>query len=393
MDNTIPTARLHALDNLRALMMWLGIVLHVAAIHMVQNSPLPWADDKRTTAADLTVAFIHAFRMPVFFILGGFFVAMLLASRGPAGMAKHRAIRLGLPFAVFWLPLLMVTVAAALLFIYQIERGTWGLDMGLVDVRAAKAHLPHLPRGPNTMHMWFLWMLLWMSLATAMLAQWLPTRVWAVPAQWLRRAASAWWGPLVLALPLVATDAGYPKGFLYPSGAFIPPPAEWLHNGLFFIMGLAIFSVRTQIFESWTRHARWFAAAGAVTFIVSGALVKREMAAPFALAYGLTTWFWSIAVIAAGLRWLPTRSPVLGYLSDSSYWVYLVHFPLTIAFGSLLYLTDLPALLKMLLNITATTFVCVATYHLFVRYTWVSVLLNGKRHTRAPRPPAALTPA
>src|SRR4051794_3556469 len=88
--------RLHALDNLRALMMWLGIVLHVAVIHMVANAPLPWRDEARTRFADTLTGFIHAFRMPVFFILAGFFVALLLQSRGPAGLVKHRLRRLGL---------------------------------------------------------------------------------------------------------------------------------------------------------------------------------------------------------------------------------------------------------------------------------------------------------
>ena len=75
---TAGTTRLYALDNLRALMMWLGIVLHVAAIHMVNDSPLPWRDERTTVAAELLTAFIHAFRMPVFFILAGFFVAFLV---------------------------------------------------------------------------------------------------------------------------------------------------------------------------------------------------------------------------------------------------------------------------------------------------------------------------
>ena len=85
-------------------------------------------------------------------------------------------------------------------------------------------------------------------------------------------------------------------------------------------------------------------------------------------------------------------SPVLGYLSESSYWVYLVHFPLCIAFASLLYVADMPGVVKMLLVIGATTAVCLASYHLVVRFTWVSVLLNGKRHER-PQAPPALTPA
>lgn len=41
-----PTRRLHALDNLRATMMWLGIVLHVSVLYMSRPSPLPWHDDR-----------------------------------------------------------------------------------------------------------------------------------------------------------------------------------------------------------------------------------------------------------------------------------------------------------------------------------------------------------
>jgi hypothetical protein len=40
--------------------------------------------------ADLLVALIHAFRMPVFFIVAGFFAAMLVQRRGRSGLLKHR---------------------------------------------------------------------------------------------------------------------------------------------------------------------------------------------------------------------------------------------------------------------------------------------------------------
>lgn len=82
-------------------MMWLGIVLHTALNHLVVESSLPWHDPKTTKVADLTFIFIHAFRMPVFFILAGFFVAMLVSCRGYGGMLKHRMRRLGLPFLIF----------------------------------------------------------------------------------------------------------------------------------------------------------------------------------------------------------------------------------------------------------------------------------------------------
>ena len=119
--------RLHALDNLRATMMWLGIVLHVAVIHLAGPSPLPWRDNQTTPAADLLVAFIHAFRMPVFFILAGFFVALLIARRGTRAMVRNRLQRLALPFALFWPPLFALCGVLALAFMHRMARGTWGL--------------------------------------------------------------------------------------------------------------------------------------------------------------------------------------------------------------------------------------------------------------------------
>ena len=68
---------------------------------------------------------------------------------------------------------------------------------------------------------------------------------------------------------------------------------------------------------------------------------------------------------------------------------YLLHLPLTILFGALLFGLPLPALVKAALNIAATTLVCLVSYHLFVRSTWIGQLLNGKRHPRFPQAPQA----
>jgi glucans biosynthesis protein C len=374
--------RLHALDNLRALMMWLGIVIHASANYIQRDTPFPWRDEHRTRLADFAIIFIHTFRMPVFFILAGFFVMLLLQSRGPGAMAKHRAARLGLPFAVFWPPILVLSTAAAIVFIHLTMRGTWGFDPGVIDELPQRADMPPIPRGPNTMHMWFLWMLLWFSLATALLARWVPAAFWQRPAAVVRRIAAAWWAPLPMALVLVATDIGYPRGFMFPSGSFIPPLAEWLHHAIFFIVGLAIYGVREELFAVYQRRWKVFAVAGFVAFAAAGRAYDARATLLFASAYSLCTCLWSFAVLGASLKWLSPRTPWLAYLSESSYWVYLVHFPLTIAFGVALYAPDLPGAVKMLLNIAATTAVCLATYHWFVRFTWVGVLLNGKRHPR-----------
>lgn len=69
--------------------------------------------------ADLLVAVIHAFRMPLFFILAGFFVAALAQRHGLAGMVRNRLRRLGLPFALFWPPLFVACALLGLMFLHR----------------------------------------------------------------------------------------------------------------------------------------------------------------------------------------------------------------------------------------------------------------------------------
>ncbi len=395
---TSPSApnRLHALDNLRATMMWLGIVLHVAVIHLEGPSPLPWHDDRSTPVADLLMGSIHAFRMPVFFILAGFFVALLLERRGLQAMVRNRLQRLALPFAVFWPPVYAACGLAALLFLHRMQHGTWGLDRSLLPQG------PSVPQGPSTMHLWFLWMLLWFSLLTAA-AHWLlqrmpPTLPHAL-SQGVHRLGATPWGAIVLALPLAAVGPLYDDGLVKPSGLFLPPMAEWVHNGLFYGFGIVLYRYQKTLFALYQRRWPVLAGAGLLCFLVAGALLHRlaqptqQPTAPLAfwiaLAYNTCSWLWSFALIGLFLQRLPLPRTWMTYLADSSYWVYLVHMPLTIGFGAWLFGLPLPASAKMLANILATTAVCLASYHRCVRFTCISTLLNGKRHVRTPSPQAA----
>ena len=381
--------RLHALDNLRAVMMWLGVVLHVAVIYMVAPSPLPWHDRQSSQLADLLVALIHSFRMPVFFILAGFFVAMLVQRRGLRGMLKNRLLRLGLPFVLLWPVIFVACVVLALLFVHRMVRGTWGLDVSLIPPR------DDAPKW-NTMHLWFLWMLMWFCVLTAALAplaQATPSalRAWLWAA--FERLAGSAWGFAVLAAPLAVLGASYKEGMVVASGAFIPPLAEWLHNGLFYLFGLALFGQRERLLALYQRRWSVYAGAGLLCFAAALTLVGlhrdhgvaiAHLTFWFALAYNACTWLWSFAMIGLFLRYVSRAHPALSYLAQSSYWVYVIHMPATIGFGALLYGLDVSALVKMALNIIATTAVSLLSYHLLVRSTPLGNLLNGRRYPRVP---------
>jgi hypothetical protein len=197
----------------------------------------------------------------------------------------------------------------------------------------------------------------------------------------------------VLTLPLLVASLGHLKGIVSPQGSLLPHWSEWLHNGLFFATGLTLYGARGVLLPLYARHAWRCAALGLLVFIVFlvlGDLARRGFAVPqadlwMAATYNLASWWWSAAAIGLFLRYLPSQRPTLAYLADSAYWVYLVHFPLTIAAGALLLHAPLGALAKMLLNITLTTAVCLASYQLLVRGRWIGRLLNGDGGADRPR--------
>lgn len=349
--HTDASRRLHSFDNLRAMMMWLGVVIHVAINHSTAPSPLPWRDSQTTPLADLLLLFIHAFRMPVFFILAGYFMALLVAKRGARGMLMHRLRRLALPSVVFWPLLIVCTTVLMLVYVHLMARGTVGLDPSLLA--KSKVTSPF-----NTMHMWFIYYLIWFCVFTAILA------------------------------PLASRGAGV----LTANGSFIPNLSELNHNGLFFVMGLHLYRHQDFLFPLFTARCWRNTAAGCASFVLALAAFKAFLDHPQGLAhiealiaflYNLTSWLWSFALLGLALRYLPAQNRVLQYVSDSSYWVFLVHMLGTIGFGALLYSQPFGAVTKIALNILATTAACLLTYQLLVRYTIVGVLLNGQRQPKA----------
>ncbi|MBG89679.1 MAG: glucan biosynthesis protein [Verrucomicrobiales bacterium] len=104
---TLPTARRHDLDALRAVAMLLGIVLHGALAFIPGIWPIQ--DIHQNEAYTLPIAAIHGFRMPLFFIISGFFTAMLWRRRGLKALITHRFKRIFLPLMLCMVTIIPVT--------------------------------------------------------------------------------------------------------------------------------------------------------------------------------------------------------------------------------------------------------------------------------------------
>ena len=96
--------RIHSLDALRAIMMLLGIVFHAGISYCVYDQGRTWPlKDPNTTHIfmDFIIGYLHIFRMPIFFVVAGFFGALLFYDRSPVSLLKNRFKRVLLPFIVF----------------------------------------------------------------------------------------------------------------------------------------------------------------------------------------------------------------------------------------------------------------------------------------------------
>jgi peptidoglycan/LPS O-acetylase OafA/YrhL len=96
---TRPAAeRRHDLDALRAFAMLLGIALHAA----LSFTGGPWmVQDSHTSGVfHVLISVVHGFRMPLFFVLSGYFTAMLWRRRGLRAVVVHRFKRVFLPLVL-----------------------------------------------------------------------------------------------------------------------------------------------------------------------------------------------------------------------------------------------------------------------------------------------------
>ena len=85
--------RYHDLDALRSFAMILGIAIH--GVFSFNGMPIwPAQDINQNPQYGVVAEFIHGFRMQLFFLISGFFTAMMLLKKGSFAVSMHRTKRI-----------------------------------------------------------------------------------------------------------------------------------------------------------------------------------------------------------------------------------------------------------------------------------------------------------
>lgn len=483
-------ARLHDLDALRGFAMLLGLVLHSTLAFLPGFWP---AEDDRASfdrPYDEILHAIHGFRMPVFFLLSGFFTAMIWRRRGLQSLLEQRVKRVALPLAigvVTIVPLMnwvsdraiaeridnllvaayvdSTTAVGQLLddgAVLDVRGGTgetplhaaalignaeiaqlligagadplltdvngdsplaWAFFAGsdeVADLLVEAGHPDWRPAGgdwddldgwgfgaedddvgldswvASFHHLWFLWFILWMVAGFAVIA--FAADRWGSGSSTGADPPPAWTGwlmwtlvPLALLPQLLMGGGGdFPVFGPDTSTGLLPLWHVLAYYSAFFAFGALAFGRDTS------SGAPVIAAVGRFWFVALPVAVVVAFPIGLELTFESGDWFvasvvqvvycWLMVFGMLGLfrTVLATERRGVRYLSDSSYWLYLAHLPLMIQVQSWISEWDIPSGVKFVGINVFVAVVLLTTYQLFIRYTPIGTMLNGKR--ARPRP-------
>ncbi len=354
--------RLHGLDAARSTMVLLGVIVHAAIVLPAFAEVSHW--DQRVLGG--VYAVIHQFRMPAFFLISGLFSAQILKTEGARAYLVSRFKRI-----------VSVMATAGIIIAPLLYRTgcTWC---------SPDAPQDYLHTG--WIYLWFLYYLAIIShlaLLASLLVSRLPSRFTATVAKFVNSASFRphvllLIGLLMASIPGVVDSSGQVRIDM----GFVPNLSLVVYFSVWFSVGWLMYRRVDRLLPDLTRFA-W------VNAFIGGALSAASWAAftqwqsvwqPGVQVLAVT--FVTFAVIGLFMRYLHFENPVIAYLSNASYWVYLFHAPLLFALIATLASTGLNIYLVALVSIVVTLAVTLASYHWLVRSTIIGRYLSGRRRPR-----------
>lgn len=379
--------RLHYLDNLRALAMLAGVLFHAGLAYSPLLQPLfPTADRENAEAVDAVLWLLHLFRMPLFFVIAGYFAARLVQERGMVGLFRNRLLRIALPFVVCW-PLLHASLMALTLHAAATAQHPSPMLAYLRTLLQSGQPLPQMP--PSTGHLWFLYYLM-LFYVLVWVARSLELGTLAARLRALSPASTMLVLPLGMVPALASVSAPHPA----PESVL---PQFWAlgYYGPFFAWGYLRHG-EPSIAGDLRRYAPWLVAASLALYAAWWLALARApdpvtatASWPVALLQACISVWMTTACLIYGQRLLDRRDRLLRPLADASYWTYVVHLPILFAIQYQLMDLALPWWAKFAISALATLALCQLSHRLLVRRTVLGRIFGGQAPRGARGAPVA----
>lgn len=186
-----------------------------------------------------------------------------------------------------------------------------------------------------------------------------------------------WWLVAASCVPQLVMGMSMTAGY-GPDTSFgiLPRPHLLAFYACFFFCGVATFAAE-GLDTRLGRHRKLLLPAAIVLFALGIAMMNDRLLA--SLLQPAFAWTMALGLIGVFSRFCSRPSPLVSWLADASYWMYLVHVPLVMVVQIVIRSWAMPADLKFLLVMALVTPVLLVSYRYGVRHTAIGRLLNGPR--------------
>jgi fucose 4-O-acetylase-like acetyltransferase len=370
--------RYYAFDSLRATMMLLGIVIH-SSMSYSSSEDMSWplrAKDTNDVFLYL-VDFIHSFRMPVFFLIAGFFGAFLFYNKSPEEMIKNRFRRIFLPFLIF-----LLVLNPFIMYAFKYCAAVFDGQVPVTLTEHFTSLWTYVPFG--LFHLWFLYYLFIISLLAYLFLS-LTKRISTLSIDNLFERIFK--NPAFRLLTL--TSVSFVILFLFDVKSF-ETSISWIPNLEILTYFLAFYTTgwllykKRELVNTLMRFDVAITVIGVIVFCLKTYYNTQINLNCLQIINSLITCSLSLGIIGLFLRYADLPNHKVTYFVNSAYWIYLIHFLITILLSGLINDLSISVYLKFLIVLSITTAICTTSYHFFVRKTFIGVFLNGKKHKPMP---------
>ena len=335
--------------------MLLGLVLH-SAVFTATYAPV--RTDLGEDLLYLIYDFIHTFRMPAFFFIAGFFAAMLFQKYGAGGLVSHRLKRVLLPLVIFW-PL--TVLAFQLIFAVSKTGNVAPAEQDFIEFY----------------HLWFLAYLLYITAAAIVIMKLLPM-VFLRSIKFLDYRFVQLVIYIIFTLSLAAIPATLElDGTLKTASAVAPDNSMIVFYLIIFLLGWLAFQNKMML-TNYQKFWYLFLIAGLIGYFAHLATAE-DLDFDYRVVYFGASLSLSFAILGIMLNLISTQTKLISYISQSGYWIYIVHLPIVFLMLILLDEYQLTIGVRFLFVLIGTTVISVASYQFLVRGKVIGRLLGEKK--------------
>ena len=336
--------------------MLMGVLLHALVLYLEPedgSEPLVWVG--------VLFLWIHNWRMPLFFMLAGFFAALTLDRKSPSAFSWDRLYRIGFPIGLWWFIVAPIPLWSAL------REGT---DLPALD------------------HLWFLYYLLLMYAAAVVIRPFIPQQIVSIVDLSLRSR----WTLLLWAIPITAFSVmGRDNGLFNVHPEFIGEieVGFFFFSLTFFCLGWRLF-YHQNLFSS-LANLRWSIAVLSIAMVALLAALatwlalEEELSSLAALLWvnGLSscaTLLSILGLMGLCLKLVSEPSARLRFWVEVSYPIYFFHALVVFSLGDFFLNASWPAFGAIFVNTVTSTAISILLYFVFIRYTPLGWMFMGYKN-------------